>query len=157
MHRDEKRIVPYPADLMFRVVADVERYPDFLPWVLGLRVKSRTAGIVPEIVTAEMLVGYKGFRERYTSRIALDPVARRVDVTQTEGPFRRLENHWQFTPSFDEQADEACCEIDFAIDFEFRNRILGAVAGAAFEKALMKMTEAFEIRARHIQKQERVA
>ena len=137
MHKETRR-VPYPADLMFRVVSDVERYPEFLPWVLGLRVKSRSGNIT----IAEMMVGYKGFREKYTSKVVIDPHHRTVDVTQTEGPFRKLENHWRFTP----QGPETC-DVDFAIDFEFRNRILAAVAGAAFEKALLKMTEAFEARA----------
>ncbi len=134
----EARIVPYAAETMYRVVADVERYPEFLPWVLGLRVKSREANIV----IAEMMVGYKAFREKYTSRILLDPAALTVDVTQETGPFRKLENHWRFTP-----VAETSCEIQFAIDFEFRNRLLGAVAGASFEKALIKMTTAFEARA----------
>ena len=137
MHR-EFRLVPYSAELMYRVVSDVEQYPQFLPWVLGLRVKSRAGNIV----IAEMMVGYKSFREKYTSKIVLDPAALTVDVTQTEGPFRKLKNHWRFTP----QGPEAC-QVDFAIDFEFRNRILAAVAGGAFEKALLKMTEAFEARA----------
>lgn len=134
----EARIVPYPADLMYRVVADVERYPEFLPWVLGLRVKSRQENIV----IAEMMVGYKAFREKYTSRILLDPAALTVDVTQTQGPFRKLENHWRFTP-----VGPSSCEVQFMIDFEFRNRLLGAVAGASFEKALIRMSEAFEARA----------
>jgi coenzyme Q-binding protein COQ10 len=140
MHR-ETRIVPYPADLMYRVVAEVEHYPEFLPWVVGLRVKSRSA----QVVMAEMLVGYGSFREKYTSRVTLDPEHRRIDVVQTEGPFRKLENHWRFTPA------DGGCEVDFAIDFAFRNRILGAVAGAAFEKVLLKMTEAFEARAKTLQ------
>jgi coenzyme Q-binding protein COQ10 len=134
----ETRIVPYAADLMYRVVSDVEAYPQFLPWVLGLRVKSRSE----TIVIAEMMVGYKGFREKYTSRVTLDPAALTVDVTQTEGPFRKLDNQWRFTPVGADQ-----CEIQFAIDFEFRNRILAAVAGASFEKALLRMTAAFEARA----------
>jgi coenzyme Q-binding protein COQ10 len=137
MHKETRR-VPYPAELMFRVVSDVERYPEFLPWVLGLRIRSRSG----HIVIAEMMVGYKGFREKYTSKVVLDPHHLTVDVGQTEGPFRKLENHWRFTP----QGPEAC-EVQFSIDFEFRNRILAAVAGAAFEKALLKMTEAFEARA----------
>jgi len=138
----ETRIVPYPAELMYRVVADVERYPEFLPWVLGLRVKSRQ----DNVVIAEMMVGYKAFREKYTSRVQLDPAALTVDVTQAQGPFRRLENHWRFTPLKDPAGRDAC-EVQFAIDFEFRNRLLGAVAGAAFEKALLKMSTAFEARA----------
>jgi len=134
----EARIVPYPAETMYRVVADVERYPEFLPWVLGLRVKSRDGNVV----IAEMMVGYKAFREKYTSRITLDPAALTVDVTQEAGPFRKLENHWRFTP-----VEAQSCEVQFAIDFEFRNRLLGAVAGASFEKALIRMTTAFEARA----------
>ncbi len=134
----ETRLVPYPAEMMYRVVSEVERYPEFLPWVLGLRVRSRNGNTV----IAEMMVGYKSFREKYTSKVVLDPAGLAVDVTQTEGPFRRLENHWRFLPMGPER-----CEIRFSIDFEFRNRILGAVAGAAFEKALMRMTEAFEARA----------
>lgn len=141
MHR-EVRIVPYPAELMYRVVSDVEKYPQFLPWVLGLRVKSRS----DDTVLAEMMVGYKGFREKYTSRVVLDPAQMTVDVTQAEGPFRKLENHWRFVPVPRDGGSEAC-EVHFAIDFEFRNRLLGAVAGAAFEKALLRMTEAFEARA----------
>jgi coenzyme Q-binding protein COQ10 len=143
MHR-ETRIVPYPADLMYRVVAEVEHYPEFLPWVAGLRVKSRSE----DMVMAEMLVGYGSFREKYTSRVTLDPQNRRIDVVQTEGPFRKLENHWRFTPA------DGGCEVDFAIDFAFRNRILGAVAGATFEKVLLKMTEAFEARAKTLQQRE---
>ena len=137
MH-SETRLVPYPAELMYRVVSEVERYPEFLPWVLALRVRSREGGIV----VAEMMVGYKAFREKYTSQVRLDPANLTVDVTQADGPFRKLENHWRFVPKGPE-----ACEVNFAIDFEFRNRILGAVAGAAFGKALMKMTEAFEARA----------
>ena len=142
MHR-ETRIVPYPATLMYRVVAEVEHYPAFRPWVAGLRVKSRTPGQV----IAEMLVGYKGFREKYTSRVDLDPAQLRIDVAQIEGPFRILENHWHFVPVADG------CEVRFAIDFAFKNRILGAVAGAAFEKVLLKMTQAFEARAKELYEQ----
>ena len=137
MHK-ETRHVPFSADLMYRVVSEVERYPEYLPWVLGLRVKSRSGNIV----IAEMMVGYKGFREKYTSKVVLDPHHLTVDVGQTEGPFRKLENHWRFTPKGPD-----ACDVNFTIDFEFRNRLLGAVAGAAFEKALLKMTEAFEARA----------
>ncbi|HJR56157.1 MAG TPA: type II toxin-antitoxin system RatA family toxin [Rhizomicrobium sp.] len=137
MHK-EVRLVPHSAELMYRVVADVEQYPQFLPWVLGLRVKSRSG----HIVFAEMMVGYKSFREKYTSKIVLDPAALTVNVTQADGPFRKLETHWRFTPR-----GPQACEVHFAIDFEFRNRLLGAVAGAAFEKALLRMTEAFEARA----------
>jgi coenzyme Q-binding protein COQ10 len=139
----EKRLVPLDADLMFSVVADVERYPEFLPWCLGLRVLSRKKDGEKEILSAEMVVGYHSFRERYTSTVVLDPTARRIDVTQAEGgPFRLLENHWHFTPK-----DEAC-EVDFRIAFAFKNRLLNMVAGAAFERVQMKLADAFEARAK---------
>jgi coenzyme Q-binding protein COQ10 len=137
MH-NEIRIVPYPAALMYAVVSDVEQYPQFLPWVLGLRVKSRSEAVV----VAEMMVGYKSFREKYTSRVLLDPQKLTVDVSQVEGPFRRLENHWRFVP-----VSAGTCEVHFSIDFEFRSRVLGVVARSAFEKALLRMTQAFEARA----------
>jgi len=142
MHR-EVRIVPFPAALMYAVVSDVEKYPQFLPWVLGLRVKSRSG----DTVLAEMMVGYKGFREKYTSRVVLDPAQLTVEVSQAEGPFRKLDNRWGFVPVPSKDGGPEACEVHFSIDFEFRNRLLGAVAGAAFEKALLRMTEAFEARA----------
>lgn len=139
-HR-ETRLVPYPAELMYAVVSDVEKYPEFLPWVLALRVLSRRQ----DGMTAEMAVGYGALRERYTSDIKLDPAARRIDVTQAKGPFKTLENHWQFTPR------DIGCEIAFSILFEFKSRLLHGLAGAKFEKAMMKMTDAFEARAKAIQ------
>ena len=138
----ETRIVPYTADLMYQVVADVERYPEFVPWCAGLRVLKREKDGGREIVLAEMLVGYKSLRERYTSRVVLDPQARTVDVTQTEGVFRALENHWRFTP------EGSGARVDFAINFEFRNRLLGAVADAMFGPLILKSSHAFEARAK---------
>ncbi|MEP6829042.1 MAG: type II toxin-antitoxin system RatA family toxin [Rhizomicrobium sp.] len=137
----ESRIVPYTADVMYAVVADIARYPEFLPWVVALRIKSRTNDGPHEILMAEMAVGYRALRERYTSRVILDPAARTVEVAAIEGPFHRLENHWRFTP------DGAGSRIDFSVAFEFSSRLLQAVAGGAFEKVLMKMTDAFEARA----------
>jgi coenzyme Q-binding protein COQ10 len=138
----EKRVVPYPADLMYSIVADVEQYPKFLPWVVALRVLSRRENGL----TAEMAVGYGALRERYTSEVTLDPVARSIDVVENHkgkkgGPFKCLENHWRFTP-----LDKGCA-VDFSILFEFRNRLLHGVAGHAFEKVMLKMTDAFEARA----------
>ena len=137
----ETRIVPYTADLMYAVVADVERYPEFLPWVVALRIKARANEGAREILTAEMAVGYRALRERYTSRVLLDPEARRIDVVAIEGPFHCLENHWRFTP-----AGEAT-EVEFRVAFEFSNRLLHLTAGAAFGKVLLRMTDAFEARA----------
>ena len=135
-HR-ETRLVAFPAALMYAVVSDVEKYPEFLPWVVALRVLSRRENGM----TAEMAVGYGGLRERYTSDVALDPVQHRIDVVQTKGPFKTLENHWRFTPK-----DEGC-EVEFSIQFEFKSRLLHGVAGHAFEKVMLKMADAFEARA----------
>jgi coenzyme Q-binding protein COQ10 len=137
----ETRVVPYTADLMYAVVADIERYPEFLPWVVALRIKSRAKEGAREILTAEMAVGYRGLRERYTSRVVLDPEVRKIDVVAIEGPFHCLENHWRFTP------EGAGAKVDFRVAFAFSNRLLQMAAGSAFEKALMKMTDAFEARA----------
>ena len=140
----ESRIVPYTPDLMYAVAADVERYPEFLPWVVALRVRSRAQEAGREILMAEMAVGYRALRERYTSKVTLDPAARAIDVVAVEGPFRVLENHWRFTP----QGEGA--RVDFRVAFEFSNRLLQAAAAHAFEKVLLKMTDAFEARAAHV-------
>ena len=93
-------------------------------------------------MTAEMAVGYGALRERYTSDVTLDPAIHRIDVAQIKGPFKTLENHWQFTPRGEG------CEIDFSILFEFKSRLLHSVAGAKFEKVMLKMADAFEARAK---------
>lgn len=138
----ETRIVPYSADLMFQVVADVEQYPKFLPWCVALRVLSRERVKDRDVLSAEMAVGYGALREKYTSRVILDSSARTIDVAQTSGPFKQLENHWRFTPLAEG------CRVDFSLAYEFRNRVLNAVAGAAFGKVYVKMADAFEARAR---------
>jgi len=136
----ESRHLPYPADVMFAVVADVEKYPQFLPWVKGLRIIRRHSETAFD---AEMTVGFAGLTERYISRVTLDPKTRTINVVKTEGgPFRTLTNRWAFTPC------ETGCEVAFAIAFEFRNPLLGAVAGGAFQTAMQRMSAAFEARAR---------
>ncbi len=127
---------------MYGIVADVERYPEFVPWCAGLRILGRDSANPDTIFFAETLVGFKAIRERYTSRVTLDPHARRIDVTQTEGPFRQLDNHWRFTP------EGVGCRVEFSIAFEFRNRMLGLVANAALGHVMLRMTDAFELRAR---------
>ncbi|MBI3676162.1 MAG: type II toxin-antitoxin system RatA family toxin [Proteobacteria bacterium] len=143
----ETRVVPYTADLMYRVVADAERYPDFLPWVVSLRVLSRAKEGEKDVLSAEMLVGFSALRERYTSRVVCDPVARTINVTQVEGVFRKLDNHWRFTP------EGNGCRIDFSLDFEFKSRLLTAVAGTMFAHAATQMSHAFEARAKKLSEQ----
>lgn len=143
----ETRTVPYTPDLMFAVVADVEHYPEFLPWCVALRVLSREQVKNREVLNAEMAVGYGALREKYTSWVILDRTEKTIDVAQTSGPFKQLENHWRFTPV------PQGCRIDFSLAYEFRNRVLNAVAGAAFGRVYVKMADAFEARAKQLSDQ----
>ena len=140
-HR-ETRLVPYSAALMFQVVSDVEKYPEFLPWVVALRVLSREPQEQGEILTAEMAVGYGALRERYTSRVTIDRAAHSIDVVEIKGPFKQLENHWKFVPR------DQGCEVTFHIAFQFANRLLSAAADKAFGKIVLQMADAFEARAK---------
>lgn len=139
-HR-ETRLLPYPAALMFAIVADVEKYPLFLPWVSTLKIVRRFSDASFD---ARMCVGFAALRECYISRVTLDPEGHAIDVVKTEGgPFRTLENHWRF-----DAKSETSCEVEFTIAFEFRNPLLNMVAGKAFEAVMLQMASAFEARAK---------
>ena len=135
----EKRIVPYSPDQMYALVADVETYPDFLPWCVGARIKKRAGSVF----FADLMIGYKLIRERFTSRVELHPADRRIDVTYTDGPFRYLNNHWVFV-----EQEQGGCLIDFYVDFEFKNLVLQRVMGLFFNEAVRRMVQAFEDRAK---------
>ena len=137
----EKRSVPYSPEQMFDLVADVEQYPDFLPWCVACRIRRREG---PDAFIADLVIGFKVFRERFTSRVGLDR-PNRVDVVYHEGPFRHLTNHWIFLPD-----DRGNCTIDFYIDFEFRSRTLQRLIGKLFNEAVQRMVNAFEKRARSL-------
>lgn len=142
----ESRVVPYTADLMYAIVADVEKYPKFVPGVKALHIVGRSHVKGREILSARMTAGFRNFSESYTSRVVLDPESRTIDVVQTEGPFRQLENHWRFTPQ------GAGCRIDFSIAFELRNPVLNMVVGTAFGRVLLRTTDAFLERAEKLSK-----
>ncbi len=133
--------VPYSAMEMFALVADVERYPDFIPWCVALRVVERGEGTL----LADMVVAYKVFRERFRSRVTLDSEALRIAATYVDGPFRTLKNEWTFR-----DRDGRGSTIDFLIDFEFRNFILQATAAQVFDKAFARMADAFVARAKTV-------
>lgn len=133
----EQKPLPYAPDQMFNLVADIEKYPEFLPWCVGTRIRSREGNVL----VADMVIGYKMFRERFTSRVELTH-PRRIDVSYHEGPFKYLNNHWIFM----EQPDGTCI-VDFYVDFEFRSRLLQKMIGAVFERAVRIMVGAFEERA----------
>jgi coenzyme Q-binding protein COQ10 len=130
---------------MFALVADVERYPEFVPLCESLVVKSRKTEGAAETVTATMTVAYKFLRESFTSRVVLDREARQIRVSYLDGPFRYLENVWSFRPLGD-----TFCEVSFRISYEFRSRILASLMGAAFDRAFRKFAGAFEARADEI-------
>jgi coenzyme Q-binding protein COQ10 len=136
------RRVAHSAGDMFNLVADVERYPEFVPLCESLRLRGRTAHGDQEVLTATMTVAYKVIRESFTSRIALDRKASEIRVSYIDGPFRSLENVWSFRP-----LEEKSCEVGFRIAYEFRSRLLQTLMGAAFERAFRKFAEAFEARA----------
>ena len=138
-----RRRVRHTADDMFALVADVERYPDFVPLCQGLKVLRRADGENgTEIVTARMTVAYKLLRESFTSRVILDQSNLRITVDYLDGPFRRLNNVWLFRP-----VSGAGSDVEFFISYEFRSRMLGMVMGAVFEAAFRTFAEAFERRA----------
>ncbi|MBT6093277.1 MAG: type II toxin-antitoxin system RatA family toxin [Rhodospirillaceae bacterium] len=145
----EKRVLPYSPEQMFELVRDVEKYPDFLPWCYALRVRKREINEAgEEVLLSDMAIGFKVFRERFTTRVVSVPAgpdgaSPRIDVSYTNGPFKFLNNHWIFNPGT--QADET--EIDFFVDFEFRSKILDKAIGMVFNEAVYKMVNAFETRA----------
>ena len=136
------RRVPFTAEQMFAVVADVERYPEFVPLCERLIVKTREVGSTHMTLTATMSVGYHAIRETFTSRVTLRPERKEIDVVKIDGPFSRLINHWRFRDV------PGGSEIHFHIDYAFASRMLALLMGALFDKAVRKYTEAFEARAR---------
>lgn len=132
------RDVPYAADDMFALVADVARYPDYLPWCVGARIRKREQEDGNDVLTADLIVSYKLFREQFTSRVLLDQVARVVDVHYVQGPFKYLTNKWQF-----EVLDSGGCRIHFYIDFEFRSLTLQKLMNGVFAKAFSRLMQAF--------------
>ncbi|MEO1220186.1 MAG: type II toxin-antitoxin system RatA family toxin [Pseudomonadota bacterium] len=133
----ETRRLPYSAEQMFDLVADVARYREFLPWVIATRVRSDSE----TEMLADMVVGFKSIRETFTSRVIKDR-PRQIAVHYVDGPLSDLDNVWTFRP-----IDDTTCEIDFAVDFEFKNRVFQALAGQYFDRAFRKMVAAFETRA----------
>lgn len=135
----EQKLVPYRAEQIFDLVADVGKYPQFLPWCVGATVRSA----VESEVVADLVIGFGPFHEGFTSRVALQPPTL-IRVRYENGPFRYLTNEWRFTP------DTRGCRVDFFVDFEFRSRILQAAIGVVFNEAVRRMVNAFVRRAREV-------
>ena len=144
-HAEKKRL-PYLPEQMFDMVADVRRYPEFLPWCVAARVLTRTE----TELTSDLTIGFKMFRETFRSRVTLER-PHHVHVEYLTGPFRYLNNHWRFHPV------PGGTEVEFFVDFEFRSRLLQAVIGTVFNEAVRLMVRAFERRATALYGRERPA
>ncbi|MFK0685007.1 type II toxin-antitoxin system RatA family toxin [Ochrobactrum sp. BD67] len=140
------RRVHHRAEQMFGLVADVEKYPEFLPMCEALSVRSRKERDGKALLIADMTVGYKLIRETFTSQVLLKPADNVIDVKYLDGPFRYLDNRWTFKPV----GDGGECDVEFFIDYEFKSRTLGLLMGTMFDLAFKKFSEAFEKRADQI-------
>ena len=136
-HHHEKRTVPYSDEQMFALVADVERYPEFLPWCAATRIRAREENTF----TADLIAAFGALREQFTSRVSLDSAAKTITIEYIDGPFQHLTNRWHFTPA------GQGCEIDFDIDFRFKSRTLNTLIAGMFARAVEKMTSSFVTRA----------
>ncbi|GAA4114331.1 type II toxin-antitoxin system RatA family toxin [Aminobacter aganoensis] len=136
------RRVSHSPEEMYALVADVEKYPEFLPLCEALNVRSRRERDGREILVADMTVGYKAIRETFTTQVLLTPEANTIDVKYLDGPFRYLTNEWKFVAAAGGGSD-----VEFFIDYEFKSRILGALMGTMFDRAFRMFAEAFEKRA----------
>lgn len=133
----EVRHLPYSPEQLFDLVADIGRYDEFLPWVAAVRIRSSNQSET----LADLVVGFHAFKERFTSRVTKYPPSR-ICVDYVEGPLKYLHNEWRFTP-----APGGGTQLSFAVDFAFKSRIFEALAGQMFDRALRRMTSAFEQRA----------
>ena len=139
----ETRTLPWTARQMYDLVADVARYPEFLPWTAAARIRSREPqSDGTEVVEADLVISFKVFRERFGSRVILDTGAMTIDTTYIEGPFRHMHSRWGFRDTADDR-----CEVSFFVDFAFRNAILQKVIGVVFDEAMRRIVKAFEARA----------
>jgi len=140
----ETRRLPYSPEQMYDLVADVARYPQFIPWISASRVRSVTPEGDHTVMLADLVIGFKMFRERFLSRVTLWDADRRIDTEYVDGPFKHMISKWEFAPDPDGGAG---CEVRFAVDFEFKNKILQGAAGLFFHEAMQRIVRAFETRA----------
>lgn len=138
----EQRVLPYSQTQLFDLVADIERYPEFLPWCVGARIRKRLPDGTME---ADLVIGFKMFRERFGSIVKPDRANHRIDVSYVDGPFRYLNNHWKFIAEGENRT-----RVDFFVDFEFKSALLQKVIGVLFNEAVRRMVAAFETRAKQL-------
>ena len=138
----EIRQLPYTAAQMYALVADVQHYPEFLPWNSAARIRSRTSTTDGEILEADLVISFKVFRERFGSRVTLLPAQGLIHTEYLDGPFKHLKSTWAFKDL------PTGCDVTFDVDFEFRNAILAGVIGLVFNEAMTRIVRAFEARAK---------
>lgn len=143
----ETKSLPYSAQQMYDLVADVDAYPKFLPWNSAARVRSRRAttadeGLGGEVLEADLVISFRVFRERFASRVMLWPERRRIETQYLDGPFRHMRSTWDFR-----DVDGGGSEVEFFVDFEFRNALLQGMIGLVFNDAMQRVVRAFERRA----------
>lgn len=137
----ETKTLPYTADQMYTLVADVAQYPKFLPWTAAARIRSTTDHGDHSIMLADLVISFKVFREKFGSRVTLWPEKKQIDTAYIDGPFKHLESTWTFRDI------DGGCEVSFTVDFEFRNRLLQGAAGMFFNEAMQRVVRSFERRA----------
>ncbi|QPH53546.1 type II toxin-antitoxin system RatA family toxin [Pontivivens ytuae] len=138
----ETRDMPYSADQIYDLVADVESYPKFIPWVAACRVRHEREVEEGKVVDADLVVSFKVFRESFLSRVTMKPEPNTIDVEYLDGPFKYLINNWRF-----EDKPDGGCKVHFYVDFQFKSRVLQAAIGAVFNEAMRRIVRAFEKRA----------
>ena len=137
----ETKTLPYTAQQMYELVADVASYPEFLPWCAAARIRSRDRQDEQTVMLADLVISFKVFRERFGSRVVLNDQDKSIDTEYLDGPFRHMNSRWQF------QDVEGGVDVHFFVDFEFRNPILQGAAGMFFYEAMQRIVRAFERRA----------
>lgn len=140
----ETRKLPYTAQQMYDLVADVASYPKFLPWCAAARIRSRTPKGDHEVMEADLVISFKVFREKFGSRVVLWPDDMKIDTEYLDGPFRYMKSNWAFRDA------EGGCEVDFYVDFEFKNAMLQRIIGVVFNEAMQRIVRAFERRAEEL-------
>ncbi|MCY4302188.1 MAG: type II toxin-antitoxin system RatA family toxin [Aestuariivita sp.] len=142
----EARRLPYTARQMFNLVADIEKYPEFLPWCSEARIRSRTQSGTVSLLDADLVISFKIYREQFGSRVTLSEENGKITTENLRGPFKFMKSHWMFRDV------DGGCEVTFDVDFEFRNALLRRIIGVVFNEAMQRVVRAFEKRAETLYK-----
>ena len=137
----ETRHLPYTAQQMYDLVADVGQYPQFLPWCSAARVRSVVPTGESEVMAADLVISFKVFRERFGSRVVLWPADKKIETEYLDGPFKYMISNWEFVDT------DSGCDVSFFVDFEFKNAVLQGIIGLVFNEAMQRIVRAFETRA----------